>query len=121
MRKILSLVLVGMIAAVTLWAKPVAFKTNLDGEEYLFVSDDENKVLPVDASISDDEIIRVLIDDFPSEIADKHYKCIESAFIELDAFTKEYPQYWIINEKKGIIAVYQSLSDGRVVALVFKC
>lgn len=120
MRKVLGLVLM-MLVAVTLWAKPVAFKTNLDGEEYLFVSDDEYTVLHVDASISDDEIIRVLIGDFPSEIAGKHYKCIESAFIELDAFAKEYPQYWIINEKKGLIAVYQSLSDGRVVALVFKC
>lgn len=120
MRKIVSLVFVGMIAAVTLWAKPVAFTLPSSDQEYTLVTDTEYKVLPVDG-ISDNEIVLTLIDNFPAEIGDKHY---EFAYCEFNNITsevdKKYPHYWMISEDRSYIVVYRSLSDGRVVSLLFR-
>lgn len=119
MKKILSLVLVGMIAAVTLWAKPVAYTVPSDVQEYTLVTDTEYEVLPADG-ISDNEIMLTLIDTFPAEINGKHYKfidCVETTPSEVD---KTFPNYWMISEDRSHILVHRSLSDGRTLGLLFQ-
>ena len=118
MRKIVSLVLVAVLTAVTLWAEPVVKTVDLDGEKYTFISDTEYKAVNI-GNRSDDELIKIMIDVFTPEINGKHYECLESAFTEVDVIAKEYPRYWLVSEDESLIVIYNSLSDGRMVALVF--
>lgn len=118
MKKILSLVLVVMLAVTAVFAETVVKTIHLGEEEYTFLTDTEYKAVNV-GSHSDDELMRIMIENFPSEIAGKHYVCIESAFTEPDAIVKKYPRYWLISEDESLIIVYNSLSDGRMAALAF--
>lgn len=118
MKKMMIVLVLMMMTVVAVFAKPVAFNVDLDGEKYLFLSDTENKVLD-SGNMSDDEIIERLKDVDLGGVAGKNYKCIYVKIKNtLDEVDKKYPYYWLISEDKSHIIVYQGLSDGRMVMLL---
>ena len=119
MKKLLMILMMVFAVGCGAFAKTITSVVNIGEEKYIFITDDTYKALPVDGR-SDYEIVKLLKDCMPSSIGSKHTDYIGFVFNnELNTMAKTYPQYWLINEAKDYIFIDQSLSDGRMLRMIY--
>ena len=115
MKKILTVLMMTLMMAGSLFAKPVDFKT----DSYYILADDENE--QVDFSwLSDANIITLLVNAFPKKTGEHEYKYVGFSFEEVDELSEKYFRYLMVSKNNKHVLLVQNLGDGRQIMLRFK-
>ena len=98
------------------FAKPVA----IESEEFVFISDDENKQSDFSGH-SDEEIVAIVVNSFPQKIG-KHSVIYNMYKFEneIDALDEKYFHYFFVSKDETYLALYQNLGDGRRLVVLFQ-
>ena len=115
MKKILTVLMMTLMMAGSLFAKPVDFET----DNYYIVADDETKQVDF-SGLSDVEIIVKVVNAIPEKTGE--YKNVLYGIVfekEDDKLAKKYINYFQYTKDGRILNVAQNLGDGRVLYVFF--
>ena len=115
MKKILA-VLMMVFGLSAVFAKPVF----LEEEDFVFISDDENKQSDFSGH-SDEDIVAIVVNSFPQKIGKHSVRyCMHEFENKIDAFDKKYFHYFFVSKDETYLALYQNLGDGRRLIVQFQ-
>ena len=109
------MVLVMVFGLSAVFAKPVS----IEKEEFVFISDDENKQSDFSGR-SDEEIVAIVVNSFPQKIGKYSTTYWMHKFEnEIDALDEEFFHYCFYGKDHTYAALYQNLGDGRRLVVLF--
>ena len=115
MKKILTVLIMTLMMAGSLFAKPV----NIEKKYYYILTDDE--ITQKDfGDLSDADIISLVVSSFPKKIGEYEYKYTGFSFEEVDELSEKYFNYFIVYKNNSRMLLVQNLGDGRQLTVMFK-